>query len=139
MKDELHVRLAVGQTQMNKIIQSKAKEIGLLPGQTKVLEYVSDHSGCSQKDICKGWALDKSTVSGILSRMKRDGLLQSEADYDDNRINHIYLTERGREKYDIMHKFIQELDTSALKGISQEKQKIFYGIVNQIYENLNQE
>ncbi len=40
---------------------------------SKILAYVAEHPGCTQKDICNALGLEKYQVSRILSRLEKDG------------------------------------------------------------------
>ena len=137
MKRKLHVSMAVGQGQINKLIQQKNKRAGLLPGQSKVLEYISENDGCSQKDICDAWNLDRSTVSGLITRMKRDGLISIHEAEHDRRKKVISLTESGMDKWKIMRSFIGDIDKRAFAGISAKEQAELFDTLDRIHENID--
>lgn len=137
MKKELHIRMAVGQGQINKLIQQKNKEIGLLPGQAKILEYINDYDGCSQNDLCDAWDLDKSTVSGLVTRMERDGLIVIRASKLDHRRKVIHLTNLGKEKWDRIGVCIHDIDEAAFRGIPLKEQESFFTTLEKMYSNLS--
>lgn len=66
---DLHYLLLLGFNRSNKAIVSKTSLEGLMPGQPKILEFLLEHDGCTQKEISNGCVLDKSTVTSLLSRM----------------------------------------------------------------------
>lgn len=137
MKRKLHVGMAVGQGQINKLIQQENKRTGLLPGQSKVLEYISENEGCSQKDICEAWDLDRSTVSGLIWRMHRDDLISIDEAGHDRRKKVINLTASGKDKWKVMKTFIGNIDKKAFNGITQEQQDFFFEILDKVFENLS--
>lgn len=137
MKKELHIRMAVGQGQINKLVQQKNKEIGLLPGQAKILEYINDYDGCSQNDLCDAWDLDKSTVSGIVMRMVRDGLIEIKASKLDHRRKVIHLTNLGKEKWEQIAVYIHAIDVAAFSGIPFDQQEAFFTTLEKMYSNLS--
>lgn len=136
--NSVHVRIALAKGQFSKCILRKAKELGLLPGQPHILEYLETNDGCSQSDICDAWDLDKSTVSGLVERMERDGLIRIEKKTGDRRKNIIWLTPKGSELWSIMKTYMEQLDQTALEGIPKEEQQIFRTVLEQIYQNLKE-
>ena len=78
MKKDLHYMLLVAFNRSNKVITRQILEKGLMPGQPKILEFLLENDGCTQKEIGKGCVLDKSTVTSLLSRMEENGLVSRE-------------------------------------------------------------
>ncbi|MCD7735375.1 MAG: MarR family winged helix-turn-helix transcriptional regulator, partial [Lachnospiraceae bacterium] len=134
----LHVRIALTKGQFSKYILRKAKELGLLPGQPHILEYLETNDGCSQSEICEAWDLDKSTVSGLAERMERDGLIFVEKEEKDRRRKKLFLTPKGRELCGRMNQYMTQLDQMAFEGIPKEEQAQFMKTLLQIYNNLKE-
>ncbi|MCD7746592.1 MAG: MarR family transcriptional regulator [Lachnospiraceae bacterium] len=134
--DGLHVRIALTKGQFSKYILHKAREAGLLRGQPHILEYLATNDGCSQTEICEAWDLDKSTVSGLVERMERDGLIRVEREEDDRRRKKLFLTSKGARLGKQMDEYMKQLDTTAFEGISEEEQEQFMRVLSRIYQNL---
>ena len=71
-------------------------------------------NGVPIKTLCEKTCLDKSTLTGILSRMERDGYVSRECDKNDKRSTLIYLT--GKEQ-----NFLNRVEET-----SEEINNIFY-------------
>ena len=82
---ELHYLLLMGFSHSNRTIVRRTGALGLLPGQPKILEALTAYDGCTQKELAQVCALDKSTVTSVLSRMVAQGLVRKEACADDRR------------------------------------------------------
>lgn len=134
--DGLHIRIALTKGQFSKYILRKAKELGLLQGQPHILEYLRTNNGCSQTDVCDAWDLDKSTVSGLVERMERDGLIYIEKEEKDRRKKKLYLTPRGAQMSEEIDRYMGEMDRLAFAGISEEEQEQFMDVLAHIYGNL---
>ncbi len=134
--DSLHVRIALTKGQFSKYILRKARKIGLLRGQPHILEYLATNDGCSQTEVCEAWDLDKSTVSGLIERMERDGLIRVERKEDDRRKKKLFLTSKGTELGKKMDVYMKQLDELAFAGISEEEQEQFMSVLSRIYQNL---
>lgn len=132
-------QLLLTQSAFGKRVMQKAQSAGLLPGQPKVLEYVIAHENCTQADICEAWDLDKSTLSGIIARMERDGLIIIRRDESDKRRTCLTVTEKGRTLYGQMDEFLRDLNDKALAGFSDEEYEQLLSMLRRLKDNLNRE
>ena len=67
------------------------------PAVGRLLSCVGKNSGVSSRELCGLLDLRPSSLSEMLSRGETDGLIMRTADEKDRRIQHISLTEKGRE------------------------------------------
>ena len=79
LAQELHYLLLVGYQYSSRAIIKQTNARQLMPGQPKILEFLLEHNGCTQREIGEGCALDKSTVTSLLYRMEDLGLVRKEA------------------------------------------------------------
>ena len=91
LAQELHYLLLVGYQYSSRAIIKQTNARQLMPGQPKILEFLLEHNGCTQREIGEGCALDKSTVTSLLYRMEDLGLVRKEACEQDRRVSHIFL------------------------------------------------
>lgn len=136
LEKELHFLLLRAFHHSNRRVQQIAAEAGLCPGQPKILEYLLEHDGCIARDICSGCVLDKSTMTSLLARMEKQGLVRKEESGDDRRAVHIYMTEKGRTLAERIKLGCLHLDETALQGISQEERELIFRLLKQMIENL---
>ena len=120
VNDELHFLLLKAYNVSSKRIQAMTSELGLTPGQPKVLEYLLEHDGAQSSDICRGFAIDKSTMASILPRMEKAGLVRREASPTDRRASLIWITDKGRELALIVKQAIFAVDTDLTQDVSAE-------------------
>jgi DNA-binding MarR family transcriptional regulator len=78
-----------------KCLQTKLQKIGITPGQPRILDYLSDHDGCIQKDLSQHCDLKPATVTNILVGMEKAGLVFRLNDSSDKRILRVFITEKG--------------------------------------------
>lgn len=105
LSGELHFLLLKSFHHSNKNIVQKISSLKLLPGQPKILEYLLEHNGSIAKDISNYCVLDKSTITSLLVRMEKDGLITRKAHSTDKRSAYIYLTEKGLQMAHKVKKF----------------------------------
>lgn len=136
MERQLHVWLALVHGRIKRVVFRQAFASGLHPGQPKVLEYVFAHPGCTQGDICAAWGVDKSTMSGLIERLERDGLIRCEKGEGDRRKKAVYLTEKGCLTWQPVQRNIERLEIAAWQGIDPGRRQAFLDTLEQIYRNL---
>ena len=139
LNEELHVLLLRAVHHCNKRITQRTARMPLLPGQPKILEYVAENNGCIAKDICRGCVLDKSTMTSLLARMEREGLLEKSGSPADRRAYHIFLTPRGEQAAGEVKKIFTETDEKAFRGIPAGERESFLSTLRKIIANLEEE
>lgn len=137
MRYRLHSALMVAHGKYLRNLARSAQANGLFHGQPKVLEYISGHDGCTQIDVCKAWDIDKSTMSGLVTRLLRNGLIQCERDWLDRRRTKLRITEKGRTCWEAMEKDLDRLEENAWAGIGPEEKEAFMQTIRKVCENLD--
>lgn len=121
LDDEVHFLLMRAFNSSNRAVVERTSALGLLPGQPKILEYLSEHDGSRATDICAGCVLDKSTMTSLLSRMESDGLIERRRSETDGRSSGVWLTARGAETARRMRSSIAEVDTAVKEALGAEE------------------
>lgn len=81
--------------------------------------------------------LEPSTMTGLLDRMERDGLVTRQADPNDRRAQRIFLTEDGRVIEDSAIKVIKQIINTVFDGISDEALERANDVMRQVLSNAN--
>lgn len=113
----------------------------LTPVQIVVIKHLINNkdSVVYQKDIEKKLGLRKSTVSGILGTMIKNGIITRTDSTNDLRSKEIRLTETGYKLDKTMKKKAIEFEKLLQSNISKEDLEVFYKVTKQIQENLEGE
>lgn len=136
MDESLHYLIMANQMLVQKSLLENLKNTGLTIGQPKVLDYLKDHDGSSQKDIAQGCFLEAGSLTSILNRMEEKGLIERKILNGNRRTFHIFLTEEGKESQKKVEETFSEIEKQALEGISEEEYAAFLKVYQKIYENL---
>lgn len=120
LDDEVHFLLMRAFNSSNRAVVERTGAMGLLPGQPKVLEYLSEHDGSRATDICAGCVLDKSTMTSLLSRMETAGLIERRRSETDGRASMVWLTAHGAEIARLMRESIAGVDDAAMEALGKE-------------------
>ena len=75
MEDSLHYLIMANRMLVQRGLLERLKNTGLTIGQPKVLDYLKDHDGSSQKEIARNCFLEAGSLTSILNRMEEKGLI----------------------------------------------------------------
>ena len=103
-----------------RVTRAVAEQYGLTGSQLVVLRLLCPAGRLSLSDISDGIRAKNSTVTGIVDRMERDGLVVRKRSGDDRRVVHIELTKKGAQlateaAAGPMHLFRQSLEWLSAK------------------------
>ena len=135
LDQELHFLLLRAFHHSNRIITQQIAVLGLYPGQPKILEY----DGCIARDICRDCVLDKSTMTNLLGRMERQGLIVREENGQDKRASFLRLTDEGRALAEQAKEIFRQTDARAARNLSPEEQSQLVRLLKTVTQNLEEE
>ena len=136
MDDSFHYLSMINHMIVQKKLMEQLKDTGLTLGQPKVLDYLKDHDGASQKEIAAGCLIEAGSLTSILNRMEEKDLIERKMLNGNRRTFHIFMTESGKKNQKLVEEAFEKIEKTALNGISEEEQKQFMDIFCRIYRNL---
>lgn len=136
MDNSLHYLMMANQMLMQKALLEKLKDTGLTIGQPKILDYLKEHDGSNQKEIAKACFLEAGSLTTILNRMEEKGLIERRILNGNRRSFHIFMTEAGKEKQQLVDQSFSEIERNVLSGISEEEFELFMSVYQKIHKNL---
>ena len=136
MDDSFHYMSMINHMTVQKKLMEQLKDTGLTLGQPKVLAYLKDHDGVSQKEIAAGCLIEAGSLTSILNRMEEKDLIERKMLNGNRRTFHIFMTESGKKNQKLVEEAFKKIEKTALNGISEEEQKLFMEIFCRIYRNL---
>ena len=138
MDDSLHYLIMANQMLVQRGLLERLKETGLTIGQPKVLDYLKEHDGSTQKEIARACFLEAGSLTSILNRMEKKGLVERRMLNGNRRNFHVFLTENGKKNQELVEEMFAEIEKDALDGISSEEFETFMEVYRKIYGNLLQ-
>lgn len=134
--DTLHYLIMANQMLVQKALLEQLKDTGLTIGQPKILDYLKDHDGSNQKEIARACFLEAGSLTIILNKMEEKGLIERRILNGNRRSFHIFLTEEGRKKQQLVADAFLEIEKKALSNISEKEYEQFISVYQKIYSNL---
>ncbi|NJN16187.1 MAG: MarR family transcriptional regulator [Oscillochloris sp.] len=116
------------------------REYDLSISQFSVLNTLDDNLGWRLTDVSSRLLIDKSTVTRIIDRLERAGLVRRDADPTDRRVQRVVLTDRGRLLRDQARRAQSEslverlsiLDTTEQQQLQDLLQKLRDGLLSRL-------
>ena len=127
-------------SESRRITRTVAEQYGLTGSQLLVLKMLEPKGKVSLSELSDRIRAKNSTVTGIIDRMERDGLVGRRRSEDDRRVVYLELTAKGRKlagdaKIDPMHLFRALLEDLPPRDAA-ELERIMTGLVRRVRELL---
>ena len=117
-------------------VDRRMREHGLTFAQAAVLSRLWWQDGLTQSQLQEQVGVDGSTMTGLLQRMTRQGLVRRRRDRADGRVLRVFLTERGRE---VLPHLTSEADAANdwfFQGFSPVERETFLAFLHRALHNL---
>lgn len=115
------------------------RDSGVYSGQPPVLDYLSEHGECSQKELSDGINVSPASVAVSVKRMQKSGLITKISDENDLRCNRIALTENGKQRTEYIHSQFDKLDKRMFKGFTKEELSLLNSFLNRLIDNISED
>ena len=135
---DIPLNMAVYKTfhaQKNRIRPSMAK-IGLSTGQPKILHCLVQKDCRMQKELADACDIEPATVSRILHKMEKNGLVTRVASKERKRADCVVITEKGRIAHQHWLEICQSVEDVALQGFTPQERNQFVDYLGRMYKNL---
>ena len=136
MRTSFHYLLMANQALLHKRLLNGLSDTCLTLGQPKVLDYLKEHNGVSQKEIAAGCHIEAASLTSILSRMEEKGMIERKMLNSNRRSLYVFLTDFGKELCDTVEQEFRNIEEIAFAGITEEEQQKFMDTFIKIYGNL---
>ncbi|GAB6179204.1 hypothetical protein JCM14036_05230 [Desulfotomaculum defluvii] len=97
MEKELVSSLYMSYKKVQILFASIAEQMGLDPAPLLALKRLWDQDGLTITELSDKLFLKASTITSLIDRMERDGLVHRERNQDDRRVVRVYLTNKAKE------------------------------------------
>lgn len=109
---------------------------GVYPGQPPLLFALDKQDGQSQKQLSEALGIKPATITMMVKRMTKAGLVKRERDKEDQRVSRVYLTHEGkiiREKAAII---LKQLEEECFASLSKEESQTLHELLAKMRDNL---
>ncbi len=113
--------------------------IDITPEQWALLDKLYQTNGISQNKLANGTYKNAPTVSRIIDLLCKKGWTKRSRSEHDRRSYKIFLTSEGKNIVEILVPKVTHLRKLGWENISEEEYKVFVRIMNQLYENYEED
>lgn len=124
------------QAVLHKKLLSNLKNTCLTLGQPKILDYLKDHDGASQKEIAAACYIEAASLTSILNRMEEKGMIERRMLNGNRRSFYIFMTPFGKELQEEVANSFTILEEEAFRNIPEEKKEELIDLLLTIHNNL---
>lgn len=112
--------LTTAQHSVFQYLNSKLAEYDITPSQYGVLSCLWQREFATPKQISEILCLETSTISGVLDRMQKKGLIDRVINKEDRREVRVVPTEKGKSLEEPISRIIDDVNAEVLKCFSDE-------------------
>jgi len=121
---------------MKRRLDEEARTHELTLPQWRTLAHVGKNAAITQAALAQAIDVDPMTVSGILTRLKKRGLIIRQPDPADSRAKLTTLTPEGEELLGMARRLGMEMYETALAGIDPAEVTVAQNVLRQMRDNL---
>ncbi|EFH79896.1 MarR family winged helix-turn-helix transcriptional regulator [Ktedonobacter racemifer] len=120
----------------NRVASMRLKHINLYVGQEMLLLSLQREDGLTQSELATIHNVDLSTITKVVQRIERAGLVERRADSNDARISRVYLTEQGRSLCEPSWQMWQDLEKQLTQGLTEAECILLRRLLETVATNL---
>ena len=121
---------------LDSISNIEFKEYELSKGQYLYLIRIGENPGIILQQLCEIICVDKTTGSRAVNNLVKAKLIKKEASENNRKNQLLYLTEKGKEMYDIVDRENKYSNEVALDGFSASERKLFNQLLDKAKDNV---
>ena len=134
--EDLSYQLMKMQTLFHKQLMRRLEDTELTTGQPKVLSYLKSHEGKCQKEIADACLIEPGSLTILLNRMEKQGMIERRFQGGNRKTRYIYLTEYGCGLASKVIGCFHDVEAMAFDNFTEEEADIFRRLCTVMANNL---
>ncbi|WP_420850678.1 MarR family winged helix-turn-helix transcriptional regulator [Paenibacillus lutrae] len=119
-------------------LHNQLQDYEVFPGQPPLLIRLAEKDGQSQNELAGQMRVKPATLTVMISRMEKTGLVERRADSKDMRVSRVYLTSKGHQATEAVKKTLAKIENVSLEQFTLEERLLFRRFLLHVYDNLNE-
>ena len=129
---------------LSRRVDAEKRERGMAevtPMQIWIIGYLHDHcdQDIFQKDIERAFTITRSTVTGILKLMEKNGYIMRITVPEDARLKKLVLTKKGEDILQKVREHRDEMERLLVNGMTEEEINALFQLLDKLKQNLRRE
>ena len=125
---------------VKKRLNATLADLGITGVQSRIMHYILVHyenGPVFQKDVEEAFGLSRSTATGILQLLEKNGVILRKSVESDGRLKSLVPTPKAVELDSQVHTSIREIEQLMTRGISSGQLELFYETITKMSANLD--
>lgn len=120
------------------VLETGVKQTGVYRSQHQILMLLSEHKDVSQKELAQRMFVSTATIAVSVKKLEKAGYITRIADQEDNRMNKLCLTEKGRHMVKNGKEYFYRVEKQMFKNFSKEELSVMEQQLNRMFQNLSE-
>lgn len=121
-----------------RVLEKNLESIGIHRASHRILMTLACNEFASQVDLARELEVSPASVAVSLKNLEKSGYIKKTAKEEDNRINFVEMTEKGRQLVEESREFFDNLDKEMYQGFSEKERRELCNYLERIYNNIVQ-
>lgn len=126
---------------VKKRLNATLAEQGITGVQSRIMHYILTHGEKGpvfQRDVEEAFGLSRSTTTGIVQLMEKNGLIRRESVASDARLKRLVPTEKAGRIEEQVKVRIREIESRLTRNVSPGQMKVFLEVAEKMSVNLDE-
>ena len=120
---------------MQIFLGNKLSGLEIKNGQYDFFLVISLNEGISQKQLSKHLHIGKSTTAKAVKNLVSKGYVTKQKDEKDGRVDHLFLTDKGRKEAPFVEAIFEENQRVAARGLTEAERDQLLFLMNKVLNN----
>ena len=116
-------------------IDKKVESTGVYRSQHKLLIMLVRHPDCSQTELAEKMEVSPAAIAVSLKKLEKGGFVSRQCHENDNRVNYVKVTEKGRKAIEVSIRYFQEIDEAMFADFTDEEIELLGGYLHRVIAN----
>ncbi|MEJ8545099.1 MarR family winged helix-turn-helix transcriptional regulator [Brevibacillus borstelensis] len=108
------------------------------PGQPPLLIRLAESDGQIQQELARKLTIKPATMTVMINRMVKTGLVERRNDPQDQRVSRVFLTEKGRRAEKAVREALREIEETCFAHFTPEEKVLFRRLLLQMHTDLEE-
>jgi DNA-binding MarR family transcriptional regulator len=118
----------------NKMIRENVR---VTQAQAGILFLLAEKDGMTMGELSRILSIDNSTITGLVDRLEKAGLVRRDASLNDRRALHVYINPEGRQEMDKAKNIIMKVNREIKDGFTVEELEAFKKVLRSFSQKFN--
>jgi DNA-binding MarR family transcriptional regulator len=113
------------------------KNVRVTPAQAGILFLLAEKGGRTMSELSQILSIDNSTITGLVDRLEKAGLVRRNASPHDRRASHVYVSPAGIQETEKAKRVVKKVNREIKDGFTAEELASFKKILESFFQKFN--